>query len=89
MKNEYIIKTLCSEVRLKLLLCLSDNEKTVSELVSNCVLSQSAVSQHLSKLREAGLVIDHKEGRKVRYSLKSPKLKIISEELLNLEKELK
>lgn len=82
-----IIKTLCSEVRLKLVLCIGEKEKTVNELISNCGLSQSAVSQHLLKLKEAGIVSDNKKGREVFYSLKNQKFAKVSKELLNLERE--
>lgn len=79
-----IIKALCNPVRLKLIKCLSKEEKTVNELISNCGLSQSAVSQHLLKLKKAGLIIDKKNGREVIYSLTDKNLTKISDLILNI-----
>lgn len=85
--NENIIKALCNPTRLKIIQCLSKKDKTVTELISNCELAQSAVSQHLTKLKDAGIVKDHKEGREVYYSLLNKELSKISNILLNLSKE--
>jgi DNA-binding transcriptional ArsR family regulator len=82
-----VIKALCNPIRLKLIRCISKREKTVGELISNCGLSQSAVSQHLIKLKKAGFVKDSKEGREVKYSLTNKDLSKISNLLLNLSKE--
>ncbi len=79
-----IIKALCNPVRLKIIKCLSEKNKTVSEIISNCGLAQSAVSQHLVKLKNAGLVDDVKIGREVTYSLKNKELTKISDLILNL-----
>mgnify|MGYP003425995824 CR=1 FL=1 len=64
-----VIDALANPIRIQLILCLEKNEKTVQELISNCSLSQSAVSQHLMKLKDAKLVKDRKEGRFVYYSI--------------------
>lgn len=64
-----ILSSLSNETRLRLLLCLSKGEKNVTELIGNCGLSQSAVSQHLEKLRKARLVKTRKEGKEIYYSL--------------------
>jgi DNA-binding transcriptional ArsR family regulator len=45
-----------------------DGERTVGELTAGAGVSQPAVSQHLAVLRLAGLVVDKREGRQVRYS---------------------
>jgi DNA-binding transcriptional ArsR family regulator len=44
-----------------------EGEQTVSALTKASGVSQSAVSQHLTVLRIAGLVIDRREGRHVLY----------------------
>ena len=64
-----IYSALGNEVRIKLLLCLSSSEKTVTELIQNCGLSQSAVSQHLQKLRGCGMVQVRRDGREKYYSV--------------------
>jgi len=85
--NENIIKALCNPTRLKIIQCLSQKDKTVTELISNCELAQSAVSQHLIKLKDAGIVEDRKEGREVYYSLLNKELSKVSKVLLNLAEE--
>lgn len=87
--NYPILSALGNEVRLKLLLCLYKKEKNVSELIGNCGLSQSAVSQHLDKLRQAGLVTTRKEGKEIYYSLASQKVGKISKELMLFLEEVK
>ncbi|WP_341897660.1 metalloregulator ArsR/SmtB family transcription factor [Ferrovibrio terrae] len=42
-------------------------EITVAELTSGSGVTQSAISQHLKSLKQAGLVIERPEGRKVYY----------------------
>ncbi len=90
---EYAVVTaLANPVRLKLLCCLSKGRKNVQELIGNCGLSQSAVSQHLMKLRNAGLVRDEKEGKYVYYSLiniKAAKLAHEIEEFVKVGREKK
>jgi len=77
-----VINAFSNSVRLKLLCCLSGNKKNVQELMKNCGLSQSAVSQHLLKLKKARLVKSEKNGKFVYYSLTNPKTAIIAN-LLN------
>lgn len=77
-----ILSSLSNAVRLRLLLCLSKGEKNVTELIGNCGLSQSAVSQHLEKLREAHLVATRKEGKEIYYSLSNPKTAKLCRDIL-------
>jgi DNA-binding transcriptional ArsR family regulator len=69
MSND-IYSAIGNQVRAKLLLCLAKKPKTVTELIGNCDLSQSAVSQHLLKLKQSGLISATKKGQFVTYSLK-------------------
>lgn len=64
-----VINVFSNPVRLKLLCCLSRNKRNVSELVKFCGLEQSAVSQHLSKLKKAGLIRNERDGKYIYYSL--------------------
>ena len=70
--------------RVKLLACLSEGPKNVTELIGNCGLSQSAVSQHLAKLRDQGIVKTTREGREIIYKLKIKKAGKISKEIVIL-----
>ncbi|WP_158987417.1 ArsR/SmtB family transcription factor [Lysobacter panacisoli] len=64
-----LLRTLANEQRLLLLCHLVDGEQGVSALLSRVELSQSALSQHLAVLREAGLVQARREAQQVFYSL--------------------
>ena len=63
-----LMKALSSEHRL-LILChlISQDEMPVHELVSKIGLSQSALSQHLGKLRAEGLVTFRREAQTLFY----------------------
>jgi len=78
-----------NQIRTKLMLCLASKPKNVTELISNCGLAQSAVSQHLAKLKLSGLVETKKEGKEVYYSLKYKKAAEIAKLLISLEKAVK
>lgn len=54
--------------RLRLLQLLDGEELNVAELVASLELPQSRVSTHLGRLKEAGLVVDRREGTQVFYS---------------------
>lgn len=70
--------------RLKIMMCLGKGPKNVSQLIENCGLSQSAVSQHLTKLKTAGLLKCDCKGRERIYELDDPKSAEISEYLYTL-----
>jgi DNA-binding transcriptional ArsR family regulator len=53
--------------RLQILQIIWDRELTVSEIAEKLPVSIAAVSQHLSKLRAAGLVQQRAEGRRRYY----------------------
>jgi DNA-binding transcriptional ArsR family regulator len=64
-----LLKALANEQRLMILCNLSGTEMSVSELNELLPLSQSALSQHLAVLREAGIVQTRRDGQTVHYSL--------------------
>jgi DNA-binding transcriptional ArsR family regulator len=70
--------------RLKLMMCLGESPKNVSQLIGNCGLTQSAVSQHLAKLKAAGLLQCDCKGRERIYSLLDPRSAEISRNLYKL-----
>ena len=63
-----LMKALSNEKRL-LILChlVAEDELSVGALVERVGLSQSALSQHLSRLREEGLVAFRREAQTLRY----------------------
>lgn len=70
-----LLKTLGHECRLMILCNLLEGEKTVSQLNAEVALSQSALSQHLARLRHEELVAIRKEAQMVYYRLRSHKVK--------------
>jgi ArsR family transcriptional regulator len=83
-----VLSAFSNKVRLQLLICLSKGNKNVTQLIGNCGLSQSAVSQHLEKLRSAGIVNTKRDGKEIIYSLTYPKAAKISTDLMNFAKEV-
>jgi DNA-binding transcriptional ArsR family regulator len=70
-----MLKALSHPVRLKTLCALVESEKTVGELVEFTGVSQSGMSQFLSRLKSEGAVSCRREGTFFFYTLTDPKLK--------------
>lgn len=85
--NEKVVKALCNPTRIKIILCLSNKQKSVSELVEVCDLAQSAVSQHLAKLKEAQIVRTSKQGKEIFYSLNNEEYAQISNLIKKISEE--
>ncbi len=66
---EALLKQLANANRLMILCHLTTGEKTVGELSKLIDLSQSSMSQHLSKLKYFGLVDTERKGQTVCYRL--------------------
>ena len=68
-----MLRTLGNEQRL-LLLCLliEHGELSVGQLQAEVDLSQSALSQHLAKMREEGLVAYRRESQTLHYRIENP-----------------
>jgi ArsR family transcriptional regulator, virulence genes transcriptional regulator len=67
-----LLKALANEHRLLVLCQLVTGEKSVGELEQLLGLRQPHLSQHLTRLREEGLVNTRRESRQIFYSLASP-----------------
>jgi ArsR family transcriptional regulator len=65
------LKLISDNSRLQILCILQKNEHCVCELMEETKLSQSLVSHHLKDLKDAGLVTDRKDSKRVYYSLTS------------------
>ena len=66
-----ILGLLADRTRLALLHALTEGEADVTTLTEACGAARPSVSQHLARLRLAGLVTTRKEGRRVIYSLRT------------------
>jgi ArsR family transcriptional regulator, virulence genes transcriptional regulator len=69
-----LLRALSHEARLKVLCELADGERSVGALVDASGLSQSALSQHLAKLRAEGLVSTRRDAQTIYYSVADPKV---------------
>lgn len=70
-----ILKLLSNHYRLMILCCLADSELTVGDLNKQINLSQSALSQHLTKLRESGVVATRRESQTIYYRIDNHEIK--------------
>lgn len=64
-----LLKTLANDQRLRVLCLLIGGELSVGQINDKIDLSQSALSQHLAKLRDEGLVTTRREAQTIYYSL--------------------
>lgn len=67
-----LLTNLSNAARLELLSIICEKEMSVSELCSSIKMSQSAVSQHLAKLRANGLVDTRRDAQTIYYSCGNP-----------------
>jgi len=79
-----MLRVLSHEARLTVLCDLVAGERTAGALVESSGLSQSALSQHLAKLRKEGVVATRREAQTIFYRLADPK----AEKLIGMLHEL-
>jgi DNA-binding transcriptional ArsR family regulator len=70
-----LLRLLGNERRLVLLcLMIAEGEAHVGRLAERVRLSQPAVSQHLARLREDGLVVTRRTGTTIHYRIADPRV---------------
>jgi len=69
-----LCQVLSDPSRLELLHLLGDGERTVGELVAATGMRQANVSQHLTLLRQRGIVTTRRAGTTVHYALAYPEI---------------
>jgi DNA-binding transcriptional ArsR family regulator len=84
MEAEELLKALANSHRLMILCELKDGERSVSALEQVVPLTQSALSQHLAKLREGGIVATRREAQTIYYSLSDARVSRLIEVLHEL-----
>jgi DNA-binding transcriptional ArsR family regulator len=72
-----LLKVMANPNRLIILCQLAEGEKAVGELERVVGLSQSALSQHLSVLRQQGVVTTRRSAQSIFYSLASKEVETI------------
>lgn len=86
MQLKELCKAMGNAQRVRLVACLS-RETTVSDLLTKCSLSQSALSQHLAILRDSGIVQARESGRNVYYKVSSRKYADLARTIVALTEE--
>ncbi|MGO9534917.1 MAG: ArsR/SmtB family transcription factor [Syntrophobacteraceae bacterium] len=83
-----ICQTMANPKRLQIVNLLKNGELSVGEIVRAMGIPKANVSQHLSIMRQKGLIISRREGTAIFYRLASPKIteacSIMREVLLTL-----
>jgi DNA-binding transcriptional ArsR family regulator len=69
-----LLRAVSNRYRLMILCELHNGERSVSELERVVPLSQSALSQHLARLRQGGFVATRREAQTIHYSLSDPRV---------------
>ncbi|MFW5976849.1 MAG: ArsR/SmtB family transcription factor [Bacillota bacterium] len=69
-----VCKSIAHAKRIEIIYLLQNEEMHVDQIARKMGISKANVSQHLSLLREKGVVYSRKEGLKVYYKICSPKL---------------
>ena len=79
-----VLGLLADRTRLSLMRRLGESEADVTTLTAATDAKRTSVSQHLARLRLAGLVTTRKEGRRVVYGLRHGHLRRLVDEALNV-----
>ncbi|MGH1397673.1 MAG: ArsR/SmtB family transcription factor [Alphaproteobacteria bacterium] len=72
-----LLKALSNDKRLGIACVLANGEQSVGELEKVIGLSQSALSQHLARLRRDKIVETRREAQTIYYSLSSERVKTL------------
>ncbi len=80
-----VLRALANERRLQILCVLMEREETnVGTLVSRIGISQSALSQHLAKMRDEGILAFRRESQMLWYRIVDPRIRELMAELYRL-----
>lgn len=79
-----LLKAMSNERRLLILCSLAEGELSVGQLERLVDLSQSALSQHLARLRHDGLVETRRDAQTIYYSLKGDEARTVIQTLHDL-----
>ncbi|MBB5718610.1 DNA-binding transcriptional ArsR family regulator [Stakelama sediminis] len=79
-----MLRAMANSARLLILCRLSAGEASVGELIEATQLGQSAVSQHLATLREAGAVAARADKQSRIYSIVDPQVRSIFDSLCDI-----
>jgi DNA-binding transcriptional ArsR family regulator len=77
-----VLKLLADPTRLRIVWALLHGEHSVNELADHVGARSPAVSQHLAKLRAAGLVRARRDGTRIFYAARNEHIEHLAEEAL-------
>ncbi|MCX6159432.1 MAG: metalloregulator ArsR/SmtB family transcription factor [Ignavibacteriota bacterium] len=81
-KQEKIFKALSDKNRIRIVKMLQKKSLCVCEIKDVLKLATSTVSKHLSILREAGLIVDWKDGKWINYKINPAPDSLVANALL-------
>jgi len=73
-KNAEFLRAMSHPVRLRMLAGLRQSECNVSQLWKQLKISQPLASQHLNRMRRAGVVVGDRRGQETCYRLADPRI---------------
>ena len=79
-----LLSSMAHPKRLLVLCQLVEGERTAGELAADVGLSPSALSQHLAKMKAAGIVASRREGQTLHYRLAGREVRAVMETLYSL-----
>lgn len=68
-KSDDVLRALANIHRLQILRALGEGALWVGDLQTRLPLSQSALSQHLARLRDVGIVATRRQGQAIAYRI--------------------
>ncbi|MCX7324800.1 MAG: metalloregulator ArsR/SmtB family transcription factor [Hyphomicrobiales bacterium] len=78
------LRAIANQRRLQILCLLMEGEATVGTLVARVGISQSALSQHLAKMRDEGLLAFRRESQTLWYRIADGRIRELMAELYRL-----
>jgi DNA-binding transcriptional ArsR family regulator len=78
------LKSIANRVRLRVLCCLMQGERSAGELSRSLGISQANLSQHLTWLKQEGLVTNRRDGTVIYYSLADDSIEPLMGVLYNM-----
>jgi ArsR family transcriptional regulator len=87
-KQEKILKALSDKNRIRIIKMLQIKQLCVCEIREVLRLAISTVSKHLSILRDAGLIVDSKDGKWINYKINPKPEPLVANALLYIQLQL-
>lgn len=70
-----LLHSFAHKIRIQILECIKEEEKTVSQIVDELNGNQSNISQHLACLKGCGVIVGRQDGKYIYYSLRNKQVR--------------